>query len=87
MLLSPSKPWSISYEPSFGASVPTYAAGISRSVGHTFVPLTLVIFDAGPLALVCNLCTLLRVIWTALYGLAGLRIAQYHRPCAASKEN
>ena len=51
------------------------------------VSLTLAIFDAFMLVLVRNFCALFLVIWTALYGLAGLRIAQDHRPCAAGKDN
>lgn len=50
------------------------------------VSLTLVIFDAFTLVLVRNFYAF-RVIWTALHGLAGLRIAQDHRPCAAGKDN
>ena len=56
-------------------------------MGHALVPPTLIIFNAVPLALVGHFGTLLRVIWTALYGFAGLRIAQDHRPSAASEDN
>lgn len=53
---------------------------------YPLIPLTLIIFDAVSLALVRNFCTLLRDIWT-LDGLAGLRISQDYRACAASKDN
>jgi len=56
-------------------------------VQDALVSLTLAIFDAFTLVLVRNFCALFLVIWTALYGLAGLRIAQDHRPCAAGKDN
>ena len=54
---------------------------------QALVPLSLILFHAVSLALVRHVCTLLPVIWTALDGLAGLRIAQDHRPRAASKDN
>ena len=84
---SPSKPWQISYEVKFGASVLTHTAWSSHSVRHALVPLTLIIVNAVPLALVGHFGTLIRVICAALNGLAGLRIAQDHRPCAAGKDN
>ena len=54
---------------------------------YAFVPPTLIIFDTVPLALVRNFCTLIQVIWTASDGLAGLRIAEGHKPWAASKDS
>jgi len=84
---SPWKPCHISYAPRFGASARTRASWISHSVRHANIPLTLILFDGIPLVLICNFCTLLRVLWTALDGLAGLRISEDHRPCAASKDN
>ena len=56
-------------------------------MGHALGPPTLTIFNAVPLALVGHFGTLLRVIRTALYGFAGLRIAVDHRPSAASEDN
>ena len=49
--------------------------------------LTLIILDTVPLAMVRNFCTLTHVIWSALDGLAGLRIVEDYRPCAANKDN
>lgn len=67
------------------AQTPFSAYQSAGSSPYTLVPPPLIIFDAFPLSSVRDLRTLFRVIRTALYGLAGLRMAQDHRPRAASK--